>query len=112
MYYLLTHTLNNIVLFKVCHESLPALVFHAKLKPLVQFVSKLAPTLNKHPNFFIAHTEQVWHGETKIWVVRLRSFTWTSPAMLVKVAKKVHYPLIYYLHMHRGDFPCNLDDIP
>ncbi len=35
-------------------------------------------------NFFMAHTEQVWHGETKIWVVRSRSFTWTSPAMLVK----------------------------
>ncbi len=33
---------------------------------------------------FMAYAEQVWHGETKIWVVRSRSFTWTSPAMLVK----------------------------
>ncbi len=32
------------------------------------------------------HTKQVWHGETKIWFVRSRSFTWTSPAMLVNVS--------------------------
>ncbi len=32
----------------------------------------------------LAHNEQVWHGETKIWVVRSTAFTWTSPAMLVK----------------------------
>ncbi len=36
------------------------------------------------PNCFVAYVEQVWHGKTKIWVARLRSFTWTSPAMLVK----------------------------
>ncbi len=36
---------------------------------------------------FMAYTGQVWHGETKIWVVRSRSFTWTSPAMLVNRTK-------------------------
>ncbi len=35
------------------------------------------------PNCFMAYTKQVWHGKTKIWVTTLRSFTWTSPAMLV-----------------------------
>ncbi len=39
--------------------------------------------LRGNPNLFMAYTGQVWHGETKIWVVRSRSFTWTSPAMLV-----------------------------
>ena len=36
------------------------------------------------------YTEQVWHGETKIWVGRSRSFTWTSPAMLVKYIVREH----------------------
>ena len=33
---------------------------------------------------FLYWTEQVWHRKIKIWVVRSRSDTWTSPAMLVK----------------------------
>ena len=31
----------------------------------------------------MAYTKQVWHGKTKVWVTRLGSFKWTSPAMLV-----------------------------
>ncbi len=37
-----------------------------------------------YPNYFMADTEQVLHGKIKIWVVRLRSNTWTSLAMPVK----------------------------
>ena len=39
--------------------------------------------LNDHPNCFVAYTEQE-NGKTEIWVVRLGSFTWMYPAMLVK----------------------------
>ncbi len=60
-------------LFCICHLST-----HRK-------VQRWRKILRENPNFFMAHTEQMWHGETKIWVVRSRSFTWTSPAMLVKV---------------------------
>ncbi len=44
-------------------------------------------TSTLRPRFWSLHdtyTEQVWHGGTKIWVVRLRSLTWMSLAMLVK----------------------------
>ncbi len=37
-----------------------------------------------YPNCFVADTAQVYHGKIKIWVVRLRSNTWTSLAMPVK----------------------------
>ncbi len=47
-------------------------------------IQRLRKILGLCSNCFMAYTEQVWHGKTKIWVVRLRSFTWTSPAMLVK----------------------------
>ncbi len=40
--------------------------------------------LRGNPNLFMAYTGQVWHGETKIWVIRSRSFTWTSHSMPVK----------------------------
>ena len=41
--------------------------------------------LDAHPNCYVAYTKWVRHGKTKIFVVRLRSFTWTSPAMLVNL---------------------------
>ncbi len=49
------------------------------------------------PNFFMAYTDQVWHGDTKIWVVRSRLFTWTCPAMLVKSFN--FHPLYMYTRL-------------
>ncbi len=44
----------------------------------------------------MASTEEE-HGETKIWVVRSRSLTWTSPAMLVKGnIKAVIHVLVFF----------------
>ena len=42
---------------------------------------------------FMAYTEQMWHGETKIRVIRLRLFTWTSPAMLVNSSDYSNSPI-------------------
>ncbi len=42
-------------------------------------------SLKFYPKYFVADTAQVLHGKIKIWVVRLRSNTWTSLAMPVKL---------------------------
>ncbi len=46
----------------------------------------------------MAYPKQVWHGKTKIWVVRLMSFTWTSPAMLVKGTGWISDIFLWYLY--------------
>ncbi len=55
-----------------------------QVKGIHRKIQRWRKILRVNPNLFMAYTEQMWHGETKIWVVRSRSFTWTSPAMLVK----------------------------
>ncbi len=59
--------------------------------------SSLDKILGGYPNCFVAYTEQVWHGKVKIWVVRFRSFTWTSLAMPVKGGSMFFIPPLLIL---------------
>ena len=52
---------------------------------------KLAKNDTRTANCFVAYTKHVWRGKTKICVVRLGSFTWTSPAMLVRWLNESHW---------------------